>query len=749
MPVHRGHREPKPEPEPEPQLEPEEPMSNEEEEEVVCRICRMEGEEGWPLFHPCKCSGSIKYVHQDCLQMWMDHSSITVCELCNHTFAFEKVYAPDAPTVLPSHEFAAGLFARATGSLQFASRLVLVLLVWLVVIPVGTCWILRLLFARSFRDIADLFRDVGTESVLGDCVYGSVLSVAIVLVFLGIASLRDFVRENQMEDEARHLMGLEAQHDGPRHVEEPGAGAADGAVDGAPAAAAAATVPVAIAEDVPVDDLGAGMFDVNDHEVPFDELVGLRGPLQHLGENVVTVLASNSIFLALFCFVPFTVGRAVLAALPKRTNVLLPLVLQPAMLDYEDQFAVATGYAVMTLLCSVWAIITVSLRSRYPWLQTPFIGVILAGISQVYIFTKVSTLLFVELGAFPCCCGVWLDVCTLRLVGATLGERIAFATDSSVSFCLVHWLVGIIYMLYISLFVSLLREVMRPELFWFLRNPDDPNYHPFRDLVEESVFKHARRVVLSAMIYAPLIVMLVWTPVQLLSSCSLGGKVLLPLNIHFRDPYTEVPADIILFHVCVPFTLEHFHPRDCIKSFIRTWCAEVGGWLRITHFVLPPGDLTAEEWQLIGVTKDEVLTSAAGTAAGAQEQQEQQEPEREPEPEQGPEQVPQQEPELQPKCESAVEPEPEPMLESEFGPQLEPESRAELEPEPHQAQERPHEAAMQGNDNHLGEQRRPATAAPSAQREMRSPAAPGDIMRPTYLTLRSCGNVALLICGVI
>ena len=36
-------------------------------EEWVCRVCHGESDDEHPLFHPCKCSGSIKYVHQDCL----------------------------------------------------------------------------------------------------------------------------------------------------------------------------------------------------------------------------------------------------------------------------------------------------------------------------------------------------------------------------------------------------------------------------------------------------------------------------------------------------------------------------------------------------------------------------------------------------------------------------------------------------------------------------------------------------------
>lgn len=43
-------------------------------EEDTCRICRSGAEEGEPLYHPCKCSGSIAKVHQDCLIEWLQHS---------------------------------------------------------------------------------------------------------------------------------------------------------------------------------------------------------------------------------------------------------------------------------------------------------------------------------------------------------------------------------------------------------------------------------------------------------------------------------------------------------------------------------------------------------------------------------------------------------------------------------------------------------------------------------------------------
>ena len=42
------------------------------QESEVCRICYDSGETDNPLIAPCKCSGSMQYVHLKCLRKWMD-----------------------------------------------------------------------------------------------------------------------------------------------------------------------------------------------------------------------------------------------------------------------------------------------------------------------------------------------------------------------------------------------------------------------------------------------------------------------------------------------------------------------------------------------------------------------------------------------------------------------------------------------------------------------------------------------------
>ncbi|XP_071243436.1 E3 ubiquitin-protein ligase MARCHF7-like isoform X3 [Salvelinus alpinus] len=64
---------------------------SDEEEGDLCRICQM-GEESPsnPLIEPCRCTGSLQYVHQDCIKKWLrskissgtNLDAITTCELC-------------------------------------------------------------------------------------------------------------------------------------------------------------------------------------------------------------------------------------------------------------------------------------------------------------------------------------------------------------------------------------------------------------------------------------------------------------------------------------------------------------------------------------------------------------------------------------------------------------------------------------------------------------------------------------------
>ncbi|XP_067828480.1 E3 ubiquitin-protein ligase MARCH8 [Heptranchias perlo] len=60
----------------------------------ICRICHCEGDDEGPLITPCHCTGSLRYVHQACLQQWIKSSDTRCCELCKYEFIMETKLKP-------------------------------------------------------------------------------------------------------------------------------------------------------------------------------------------------------------------------------------------------------------------------------------------------------------------------------------------------------------------------------------------------------------------------------------------------------------------------------------------------------------------------------------------------------------------------------------------------------------------------------------------------------------------------------
>ena len=45
---------------------------SDEDEGDLCRICQMgEDSPGNPLIQPCHCTGSLQFVHQECIKKWL------------------------------------------------------------------------------------------------------------------------------------------------------------------------------------------------------------------------------------------------------------------------------------------------------------------------------------------------------------------------------------------------------------------------------------------------------------------------------------------------------------------------------------------------------------------------------------------------------------------------------------------------------------------------------------------------------
>ncbi|XP_078262977.1 E3 ubiquitin-protein ligase MARCHF1-like isoform X5 [Rhinoraja longicauda] len=60
----------------------------------ICRICHCEGDDDSPLITPCRCIGTLRFVHQACLHQWIKSSDTRCCELCKYDFIMETKLKP-------------------------------------------------------------------------------------------------------------------------------------------------------------------------------------------------------------------------------------------------------------------------------------------------------------------------------------------------------------------------------------------------------------------------------------------------------------------------------------------------------------------------------------------------------------------------------------------------------------------------------------------------------------------------------
>jgi E3 ubiquitin-protein ligase MARCH6 len=232
------------------------------------------------------------------------------------------VYAENAPTRLPFQELIVGVGMKACHVFQFILRLAFVLSVWLMIIPFITYWIWRLTFVRSLGEAQRLFLShISAQLILSDCLHGFLLSAIIVLIFLGATSLRDYIRhlrelgghdaerddggrERHGARAVRRLAGPNNRVPGDANIDE--LAEAQGIGPGELLRRNAENVAARLERlEAQVEQMLDGLDDADGAEdVPFDELVGMQGPVFHLVENAITVstiFSYNTFFFRSTC----------------------------------------------------------------------------------------------------------------------------------------------------------------------------------------------------------------------------------------------------------------------------------------------------------------------------------------------------------------------------------------------------------------------------------------------------------------
>jgi E3 ubiquitin-protein ligase MARCH6 len=196
---------------------------------------------------------------------------------------------------------------------------------------------------------------------------------------------------------------------------------------------------------------------------------------------------------------------------------------------------------------------------------------------------KVILIISIEMLAFPLYCGLLLDLAMLPLFKeATLYSRWQFACGSPWTAGFVHWFIGTCYMFHFALFVSMCRKIMRKGVLYFIRDPDDPTFHPVRDVLERSVTTQLRKIAFSALVYGALVIVCLGGVVWTLSRVTCG---VLPIHWTTEAPSLEFPLDLLFYNFLTPVIIKAYKPGEGLHTVCTWWFKKCAGALRLSHFL--------------------------------------------------------------------------------------------------------------------------------------------------------------------
>uniref|UniRef100_A0A3Q3QIJ6 E3 ubiquitin-protein ligase MARCHF6 n=1 Tax=Monopterus albus TaxID=43700 RepID=A0A3Q3QIJ6_MONAL len=525
------------------------------EEVDICRVCRSEGTQDKPLYHPCVCTGSIKFIHQECLLQWLKHSRKEYCELCKHRFAFTPIYSPDMPSRLPVQDIFAGLVTSIGTAIRYWFHYTLVAFAWLGVVPLTACRIYKCLFTGSVSSFLTLPLDMlSTQNLLADCLQGCFVVTCTLCTFISLVWLREqivhggapqWLEQNQPPLVPNNPAPANEVNDDGEDDEE-----AEEDEEGR--------------EEDAADANNGGQEDLNWNGLEWDRAAE---ELTWEREHVFWVVSLNTLFILVFAFCPYHIGHFSVIGLGFEDYVRAS--------HFDGLITTILGYILLAgvlTLCHALASLVKFQRSRR-----------LLGVC--YIVVKVSLLVVMEIGLFPLICGWWLDICSLEMFDATLKDREQSFDSAPGTTMFLHWLVGMVYVFYFASFILLLREVLRPGVLWFLRNLNDPDFNPVQEMIHLPISRHLRRFIFSVMVFGSIVILMLWLPVRIIK---LLFPTFLPYNVMLYSdaPVSELSLELLLLQVVLPALLEQGHTRQWLKRLVHAWTFTAGYMFDLHSYLL-------------------------------------------------------------------------------------------------------------------------------------------------------------------
>ena len=370
--------------------------------------------------------------------------------------------------------------------------------------------------------------------------------------------------------------------------------------DAVAAAAAAAEEEEEEEDDDAFNEAPGGEVEIR---LALDDILGLRDPAHLLLRNVLWLIAFNGIYIGIFASIPCMIGQAVSLALSYlNTEWMTAYLLVPNLaivetlaevnrissasssaLHLSDIYSICIGYSAISSVVFILHLLS-SLLKLYVT-RNSLLNVFAEVMRSLASILKVGILLFIRIFTLPICLGTTLLYSFNLFFQYNKDMWVEFVTSKLVGAISLSWIIGISYMLTVTLSVLQLREVLHPDILAQAIRPQEPHLDLLSSLINESYFTHVRRICASMLVYLILLAMFVHLPMYM--SMKIFNSTMQPVtfNVWYVLPELQLPAELAIVHIVFLTILDK--KKNCIGKLQYQWMLFASEKLGFNRFIIP------------------------------------------------------------------------------------------------------------------------------------------------------------------
>ncbi|XP_076370807.1 E3 ubiquitin-protein ligase MARCHF6-like isoform X2 [Tachypleus tridentatus] len=510
-------------------------------EEDICRMCRSAGNIESPLYYPCICRGSMKYVHQECLQTWLKFSKNEFCEVCTHCFSFVPIYSSDMPP-----KCSLKYFFSATKTLTFRMlKWFFVLHLWIGILPLCIARISTFMFNGSFNTALLLLMElVKTGNVLTDILIGWGIILCVLIGFFSLVCLQVCIDSEGGPEwlktgEDNFLYNMDSFEDVIDMNNED-------------------TLEINYNQNFNQNSVHSYGENHEMEERSWSEILGFEGT-SYFPRNVIWALTLLTGVIFIFALCPVVCGQYIFTIFQLK-EIVSAFILSP----FEEILSVLSGYVALGFILIIFYQMSLLFRFFFAsWC-----------IGLCYLGLKIFHLIVLEAVFFPVFCGIWLDFCSLSVTGRTSQDiKNSFKSSPKLS-VLVYWMVGVTMVYIFSSFIVLLRDILQQKSCRFLPSLYDLEFSAVHNFIMSSVFQEVKEVLVFFTLYMAVTWLMICFPAW---SITKYLPTVLPFCIPLssEEIVNELSLEIVILQVFLPLMFDKNLFYQLFKSFISGWIFNV------------------------------------------------------------------------------------------------------------------------------------------------------------------------------